>query len=78
MFVRVSSIFKQFCLFFHIAGGLFCFTMRNHDATQYEDKILELEKKGSWHAISKEKMPYFDCDALPKEVNGFIYKVSHN
>jgi len=59
-------------------GGLFSFTMRNQDVKQYEDKLLELEKTGKWKIFSKETMPYFGDRDLPKEVNGFIYKVLKN
>lgn len=61
-----------------IAGGIFSFTMRNQDVKQYEDKMLELEKSGKWQNISREKMPYFGSEGLPKEVNGFVYKVLKN
>lgn len=52
--------------------------MRNQDVKQYEDKMLELEKSGKWQNISREEMPYFGSEGLPKEVNGFVYKVLKN
>ena len=63
---------------FHIAGGLFSFTMRFHDVKEYEEKMLELEKTGKWKLLSRENLPYFSKDDLPQEVNGFICKVLKN
>merc|ERR1712026_75661 len=59
-------------------GGIFCFNVRNEDIKEYEEKMLEMEKTGQWKMLSKEKMPYFNKEDLPKENNTLIYKVLKN
>ncbi|XP_078378481.1 methyltransferase-like protein 27 [Oculina patagonica] len=59
-------------------GGLFCFSMRELDVKEYEEKMLELEKTEKWKMLSKEKIPYSDNDNLPKEIIAFIFKVLNN
>lgn len=60
------------------AGGLFCFTMRDLDVREYEEKMLELEKTGRWKTFARERLPYSDNDDLPQETNGFFFKVLKN
>ena len=56
-----------------------CFNIRNHDLKElYEGKLQELEETGKCQLVSKETMPYYDNDDLPKETNAFIYKVMKN
>ena len=56
-----------------------CFNIRNSDLKElYEGKLQELEETGKCQLVSKEKMPYFENDDLPKETNAFIYKVMKN
>ena len=62
----------------HFAGGLFCFSMRDLDVKEYEEKMLELEKAGKWQTFTRERIPYSDNDDLPQETNGFIFKVLKN
>lgn len=62
----------------YVAGGLFCFSMRELDVKEYEEKMLELEKTEKWKMFSKEKIPYSDNDNLPKEIIAFIFKVLNN
>lgn len=66
------------CIFSHFAGGLLCFTMRDLDVTEYEQKMLELEKAGRWQTFARERIPYSDNDDLSQETNGFFFKVLKN
>jgi len=59
-------------------GGLFCFTMRDLDVKEYEEKMLELEKTGRWKTFARERLPYSDNDDLPQETNGFFFRVLKN
>ena len=64
--------------FFLFVGGLLCFTMRDLDVKEYEEKMLELEKAGRWKAFARARLPYSDNDDLPQETNGFFFKVLKN
>ncbi|XP_020620874.1 uncharacterized protein LOC110058564 [Orbicella faveolata] len=59
-------------------GGLLCFTMRDVDVAEYEEKMLELEKAGRWQSFSKEVIPFSDNEDLPQETNGLIFRVLKN
>lgn len=62
----------------HFTGGLLCFTMRDVDVAEYEEKMLELEKAGRWQSFSKEVIPFSDNEDLPQETNRLIFRVLKN
>ena len=71
------NYFDRLC-FLYVAGGLFCFAMRDLDVKEFEEKMLELEKAGKWETFSREKISYSEKDDLPKEIDAFIFKVLKN
>ena len=54
--------------------------MRDLDVTEYEEKMLELEKTGRWQTFARERLPYSDNhdQDLPQETNAFFFKVLKN
>lgn len=74
IFRPLGRIQLGYC-FSHVAGGLFCFPMRDLDLKEYEGKMLELERARKWQPLIKQKLPFFDNEELPRETNAFIFKV---
>ena len=59
----------------YVTGGLLCFNVHDDELPRYEDKIRELEIAKTWKLIAKERIPYMDHAAFPRESNAFVYQV---
>ena len=71
-------------VFYILLGGLLCFDIREQCMEEWEDKLKELEMKGIWETVTKEKLPVdnddkknaFVCKLLWKILKIELYNVS--
>lgn len=60
------------------ADGLLCFNIWEKELGYYQDMMSKLEKAGKWICWSKQTLPLYAAEELPKETLGFVYKVLKN
>lgn len=72
-----SSAFVEMIRIVRI-GGLLCFSIRDDHLGAYQEKMMELEKDRRWEKVSTKKIPLYDCDDMPKDILGFVYRVLKN
>ena len=58
-------------VFYILLGGLLCFDIREQCMEEWEDKLKELEVKGIWETVTKEKLSVDDND----KTNAFVFKL---
>ncbi|PFX20747.1 hypothetical protein AWC38_SpisGene14804 [Stylophora pistillata] len=55
------------------ADGLLCFNIREEESGGYQEMMSKLEKAGKWICWSKQTLPQYAAEDMPKETLGFVY-----
>ena len=60
-----------FCILHFIRGDLLFFDIREQCMEEWENKLKEIEMKGIWLTVTKEKLLVVDDD----KTNAFLFKL---